>query len=147
MKIVFSYFHGQKIQSLSFLNLLVGDWDQDVEDVDEQELSIASVHFHPEFNIGAYLNNDLAVVRVKTEVRLTSRVMAVCLPSPSTSYSPGTQTTISGQRVSRKYDTDIISCRMGQHRPGQWRLLPEAAVGLCPDPGDGQVHGETGVRP
>ena len=78
----------------------VGDWDQDVEDVDEQELSIASVHFHPEFNIGAYLNNDLAVVRVKTEVRLTSRVMAVCLPSPSTSYSPGTQTTISGKRDS-----------------------------------------------
>ena len=77
----------------------VGDWDQDVEDVDEQELSIASVHFHPEFNIGAYLNNDLAVVRVKEEVRLTSRVMAACLPSPTTSYSPGTQTTISGERA------------------------------------------------
>ena len=76
----------------------VGDWDQDVKDVDEQELSIASVHFHPEFNIGAYLNNDLAVVRVKEEVRLTSRVMAVCLPSPTTSYSPGTQTIISGER-------------------------------------------------
>ena len=66
----------------------VGDWDQDVEDVDEQESSIAAVHFHPEYNVGAYLNNDLAVVRLKDSVRLTSRVVPACLPSPTSSYSP-----------------------------------------------------------
>ena len=67
----------------------VGDWDQDVEDIDEQEFSIAAVHFHPEYNVGAYLNNDLAVVRLKTPVRLSSRVSPACLPSSTTSYSPG----------------------------------------------------------
>ena len=74
----------------------VGDWDQDVEDIDEQEFSIAAVHFHPEYNVGAYLNNDLAVVTTKEEARLGSRVVPVCLPAPATSYTPGTQCTISG---------------------------------------------------
>lgn len=74
----------------------VGDWDQDVEDIDEQEFSIATVHFHPEYNVGAYLNNDLAVVRLKDSVRLTSRVSPACLPSSTSSYSPGTECTISG---------------------------------------------------
>lgn len=59
-------------------------------------LSIESVHFHPQYNVGAYLNNDLAVIRLKGTVRLTSRVRAACLPSPTTSYSPGRECTISG---------------------------------------------------
>ena len=74
----------------------VGDWDQDVEDIDEQEFSIAAVHFHPEYNVGVYLNNDLAVVRLKTPVRLSSRVSPACLPSSTSSYSPGRECTISG---------------------------------------------------
>ena len=59
-------------------------------------LSIESVHFHPQYNVGAYLNNDLAVLTVKGSVRLTGRVVAACLPSPTTSYSPGRRCTISG---------------------------------------------------
>jgi len=79
----------------------VGDWDQDVEDIDEQEFSIQSVHFHPEFNVGAYLNNDIAVIRIKPGaggkgVKITSRVKPACLPSSSTSYKPGMECTISG---------------------------------------------------
>ena len=79
----------------------MGDWDQDVEDVDEQELSLAAVHFHPQYNVGAYLNNDLAVVTTKEEARLSSRVASVCLPAPDTSYTPGTQCTISGSAANR----------------------------------------------
>merc|ERR1712098_678765 len=30
----------------------LGDWDQDVEESQEQEFPIHSVHFHPEFNVG-----------------------------------------------------------------------------------------------
>lgn len=78
----------------------VGDWDQDVEDIDEQEFSIQSVHFHPEFNVGAYLNNDIAVIRIKPVngkgVKVTSRVKPACLPTLSTSYKPGMECTISG---------------------------------------------------
>ena len=75
----------------------VGDCDKDVEDIDEQEFSIKAVHFHPENNVGAYLNNDLAVVR------LSSRVSHL-LPFPR----PG-----------------VHHLELGQHRPGQWRLLQE----------------------
>ena len=60
------------------------------------DLSIESVHFHPQYNVGAYLNNDLAVIRLKDTVRLTSRVAAVCLPRTTSSYSPGRECTISG---------------------------------------------------
>ena len=36
------------------------------------------------------------MLTVKGSVRLTGRVVAACLPSPTTSYSPGRQCTISG---------------------------------------------------
>ena len=78
----------------------VGDCDQDVEDIDEQEFSIKAVHFHPENNVGAYHNNDLAVVR------LSSRVSHL-LPFPR----PG-----------------VHHLELGQHGPGQWRLLQAARV-------------------
>merc|ERR1719431_925520 len=79
----------------------VGDWDQDVSDIDEQEFSIQSVHFHPEFNVGAYLNNDIAVVKLKRGgqgggVQMSRYVKPACLPAPSTGYRPGMDCTISG---------------------------------------------------
>ena len=76
----------------------VGDWDQDIEDVDEQEFSVKSVHFHPQYNVGAYLNNDIAVVKIKEHsgIKFTTRVTPVCLPTTSTSYAAGTSCTISG---------------------------------------------------
>jgi hypothetical protein len=74
---------------------------KDIEDVDEQEFSLQSVHFHPEFNVGLYLNNDLAVLRIKAVspkggsnsggrgIKFGDRVRAACLPPPNTAYSPG----------------------------------------------------------
>ena len=69
----------------------VGDWDQDIVDIDEQEFSIQSVHFHPDFNVGAYLNNDIAVVKLKAGdsgqgITMGRLVKPACLPSPSAGY-------------------------------------------------------------
>ena len=77
----------------------VGDWDQDIDDVDEQEFSIKAVHFHPQYNVGAYLNNDIALIKIKESggIRFTSRVSSACLPTVFTSYATGTSTTISGK--------------------------------------------------
>ena len=97
----------------------MGDCDQDVEDIDEQEFSIKAVHFHPENNVGAYLNNDLAVVR------LSSRVSHL-LPFPR----PG-----------------VHHLELGQHGPGQWPLLQETPGRQGAHPGDQALYGETGVRP
>ena len=69
--------------------------------MDEQEFSLQSVHFHPEFNVGLYLNNDLAVLRIKAVspkggssaggrgIKFGDRVRAACLPPPNTAYNPG----------------------------------------------------------
>ena len=46
----------------------VGDWDQDVEDVGEKEFVIQTVNFHPDFNIGAYLSNDIALLTIKVNI-------------------------------------------------------------------------------
>lgn len=51
--------------------------------------------------MGAYLNNDLALLRVKTGrggagIQLGRNVLPACLPQPSTPYKPGTECTISG---------------------------------------------------
>ena len=97
----------------------VGDYDQDVEDIDEQEFSIKAVHFHPEYNVGAYHNNDLAVVR------LSSRVSHL-LPFPR---------------------PEVHHLELGQHGPGQWRLLQETPGRQGAHPGDQALYGETGVRP
>ena len=96
----------------------VGDCDQDVEDIDEQEFSIKAVHFHPENNVGDYLDNDLAVVR------LSSRVSHL-LPFPR----PG-----------------VHHLELGQHGPGQWRLLQETPGRQGAHPGDQALYGETGLR-
>ena len=44
-------------------NLLnrVGDHNIDVEETEEQEFSISSIEIHRDFNVGPFLNNDIAV--------------------------------------------------------------------------------------
>ena len=102
----------------------VGDWDQDVEDVGEQEFSIRTVNFHPEFNIGAYLNNDIAVVRVKPQggrgVVFNDKVSPICLPAASATYNPGMECTISGWGS------------LGQSSGGYSRRLQSAKVPILP---------------
>ena len=46
----------------------VGDWDQDIPDIGEKEFVIQTVNFHPDFNIGAYLSNDIALLTIKVKI-------------------------------------------------------------------------------
>ena len=102
----------------------VGDWDQDVEDVGEQEFSIQTVNFHPDFNVGAYLNNDIAVITIKTHggqgVSFHDKVTPACLPSSSTTYNPGMECSISGWGS------------LGQNSGGYSRRLQSAKVPILP---------------
>ncbi|CAB4062623.1 SVH1 [Lepeophtheirus salmonis] len=64
----------------------VGDWDMEVPDVQEQEFSIEDVHFHEEYNMNKYLNNDIALIRIKPNrdesgIKFGSRVVPICLPT------------------------------------------------------------------
>ena len=102
----------------------VGDWDQDVEDIGEQEFSIQAVNFHPEFNIGAYLNNDIAVVTIKLNngrgVQFSDKVVPACLPEPSATYNPGMECSISGWGS------------LGQNSGGYSRRLQSSRVPILP---------------
>ena len=42
----------------------VGDHNTDEIEEDEKEYEIASMEIHPDFNVGPYLNNDIAIVTI-----------------------------------------------------------------------------------
>lgn len=69
-------------------------------DVEEEEFSIDRLYFHEDFSVGAHLNHDIALVRVKTKsgrgIQFGSHVQPVCLPSSKAEYTAGLNCTISG---------------------------------------------------
>ena len=61
----------------------------------EQEFIVASVHFHEEYNVGLYLNHDIALIRVSADPATgrgiafdPDRVAPACLPPSNTVYDP-----------------------------------------------------------
>ena len=49
-------------------NFRVGDYDLNDTDIEEQEYEIVSVNNEPDFNVGPYLNNDIAIVTVGSQI-------------------------------------------------------------------------------
>ncbi|QQP49145.1 Serine protease 79, partial [Caligus rogercresseyi] len=79
----------------------VGDWDMEVPEVQEQEYSVEAVHFHEEYNMNKYLNNDIALIRIQPKadgsgIKFGSRVVPICLPTKNVQYSPDLECIISG---------------------------------------------------
>ena len=69
-------------------------------DPEEEEFSIDRLYFHEEFGVGVHLNNDIALIRVKTKsnrgIRFGSHTQPLCLPSADAPYVAGANCTISG---------------------------------------------------
>ncbi|XP_071446908.1 uncharacterized protein [Hetaerina americana] len=63
--------------------LRVGDFDAKLDEGTEQEVAIEEVYLHEDFNKGAYLNNDIALLKLKAPpgIRFGDQVHGVCLPS------------------------------------------------------------------
>ena len=79
----------------------VGDNVMELEDEEEQELSIERIDFHEDFDVGAHLNNDIAVVHIDARqhpggIVFGDKVLPVCLPQVDADYSPATNVTVSG---------------------------------------------------
>ncbi len=67
----------------------------------EAEHLIERVHFHDNYNVGPYLNNDIAVVQIKpgssgAGIQFGARVSPVCLPPADLLYTARTNLTITG---------------------------------------------------
>ena len=55
---------------MSSSNSRVGDHNLDVLESEEEEYEITSMEIHSEFNVGPYLNNDIAIVTIGNNTRL-----------------------------------------------------------------------------
>ena len=76
----------------------VGDNALEIPDEEEQEFDIQKIHFHENFNVGPYQNNDIALVRVRHSKGITfgDKVIPACLPQLDADYSSRVNVTISG---------------------------------------------------
>ena len=59
------------------------------------------IHYHDRFSRDRYLNNDIALVKIKPKsdgrgIRFGDRVVPVCLPSTNDIYDPALNCTVSG---------------------------------------------------
>jgi len=87
----------------------VGDHNLDALESEEEEYEITSIEIHSEFNVGPYLNNDIAIVTIgnntrvkegadieKKGIQFGDYVTAACLPPETFWYRPGRIMAITG---------------------------------------------------
>ncbi|XP_040567664.1 serine protease svh-1 [Lepeophtheirus salmonis] len=76
----------------------VGDHVMEIEEEAEAEYDIDEIIFHEHYNVGPYLNNDIALIKLKSEKGLeySKYVSAICLPAPYFVYRNLEYITISG---------------------------------------------------
>ena len=79
----------------------VGDNLLDVVDKDESEYNIENMILHENFNVGPYLNNDIALVKIKANdsdsgMNFGQYVTPICLPAHNLAYKPNLKVNITG---------------------------------------------------
>jgi len=74
----------------------IGDYRSNVMESSEQEINIEQMYIHEDFRKGHHMNNDIALVLLKTPVRYSPFIQPACLPSKDTAYTAGMNCTISG---------------------------------------------------
>ncbi|XP_062709478.1 uncharacterized protein LOC134288486 isoform X1 [Aedes albopictus] len=74
----------------------IGDYNTDALEQAEIDIFIEDYYIHEEFRVGHHMNNDIAVVLLKTPIRFSEYVQPVCLPAKSQPYQEGMNCTISG---------------------------------------------------
>ncbi|GAB0095519.1 Peptidase S1 domain-containing protein [Sergentomyia squamirostris] len=74
----------------------LGDHHADVVEPTEVEVFIENLYIHEDFRRDHHMNNDIAIIVLKTPVPYTDHIQPICLPSKNTLYFPGMKCTISG---------------------------------------------------
>lgn len=94
--------HCLKEFPINIHSVRVGDFALDVIDKEEEEYEIEKVAFHENYNIGPYLNNDIALVTIRSNGREDNGIIfgkyvsSACLPSASLVYPANLNVTITG---------------------------------------------------
>lgn len=74
----------------------LGDYNTDALEQAEIDIFIEDYYIHEEFRVGHHMNNDIAVVLLKTPIRFNNYVQPVCLPAKNQPYHEGSNCMISG---------------------------------------------------
>lgn len=74
----------------------MGDHNSEEFEPSEVEIFIENTYIHEDFRKGHHMNNDIAVIVLKSPVRFTNYIQPICLPSKNIIYEPGMNCTISG---------------------------------------------------
>ena len=73
-----------------------------VNDTEEQTFEIKAVYFHEQYNVGVYLNHDIAILKLRPNsrtgkgVKFGERVVPACLPHTNVVYGPHLNCTVAG---------------------------------------------------
>ncbi|XP_055526908.1 uncharacterized protein LOC129719538 [Wyeomyia smithii] len=74
----------------------LGDYNTEALEQAELDIFIEDYYIHEHFREGHHMNNDIAVVLLKTPIRFNEFVQPVCLPAKSQAYQDSMNCTISG---------------------------------------------------
>ncbi|CAH3103801.1 unnamed protein product, partial [Pocillopora meandrina] len=76
--------------------IVVGDHNRNVNEGTEESVGAAQIISHPQYNSPGRLNNDIALIKLATSVKLSARVNPVCLPSSDSNVPTGSKCYITG---------------------------------------------------
>ncbi|XP_058827802.1 uncharacterized protein LOC131687724 [Topomyia yanbarensis] len=74
----------------------IGDYNTEALEQAEIDIFIEDYYIHENFRVGHHMNNDIAVVLLKTPIRFSEFIQPVCLPAKNQPYQEGMNCTISG---------------------------------------------------
>ena len=77
--------------------IVVGDHNRNVNEGTEESVGAAQIISHPQYNSPGRLNNDIALIKLATSVKLSARVNPVCLPSSDSNVPTGSKCYITGE--------------------------------------------------
>lgn len=110
----------------------IGDYRSDEVEPSEIEVYVENLYIHEDFRKGQHMNNDIAIVLLKSPIRFNSYVQPVCLPDKRAHYTPGMNCTISGWGAVQSGSTlTSLDLRAGR--------VPIQPMHICKQPG---VYGE-----
>ena len=100
---------GRSVGSASSFEIVVGDLHRSVNDTTEQKHQVELVIAHPNYD-GSSINNDIALMKLRTPVMMNDHVLTACLPNKTDIIAVGSTCFITGKLECLLFVPLISSC-------------------------------------